>query len=82
MTDQRIIDTIEQPATRQPTCTTASPSLSHYLADFAANKNALGVFMEPRTLRENLIVARAELDRAIAIIDAANWPTARDYNQV
>jgi hypothetical protein len=82
MTDQRIIDTIQQAATATAQVHHSVTLTIHYLADFAANKNALGVFMEPRTLRENLIVARAELDRAIAIIDAAKWPTARDYNQV
>jgi hypothetical protein len=32
-------------------------------------------------MRLGLRAAREHLDAAIALIDAAKWPTARDYNQ-
>jgi ABC-type transporter Mla subunit MlaD len=80
-TDRQIIDTIQAAATATAELQQIVDRASHYLADFKANRNALGVFMEPHTLRENLKVVRAEMDRAIKIIDTAKWPTARDYNR-
>jgi hypothetical protein len=69
-TDKQIIDTIQAAATATAELQQIVDRASHDLADFKANRNALGVFMEPHTLRENL-----------KIIDTAKWPTARDHNR-
>ena len=69
--DRRDIDTVQAAATATAAVRQKIDLARFYLADFKANTNALGVRMEPRTLRENLIVAREQLNNAIALIDAA-----------
>ena len=53
----------------------------HYLTESKA-VNAAGVLVSPTTHRRALLAAREKLDEAIALIEAANWPTDADYDQV
>jgi hypothetical protein len=78
---QRVIDKIQAAAATTADVRQIVDRASHSLDEFKARTNALSVLMEPHTLRQNLIVVRAELDRAIQLIETAKWPTDRDYNK-
>jgi hypothetical protein len=78
--DQHVVQIIATAAVATADVHQIIARASNYL-DHLKTTNALGVLTEPRALRENLIVVRAEMDRAIAIINAAKWPTARDYDK-
>lgn len=46
----------------------------------AAGVNAAGILMNPCRQIQDLRAARDELDRAIAVATAANWPSEADYH--
>ncbi|MEI7429269.1 MAG: hypothetical protein WCL27_02360 [Betaproteobacteria bacterium] len=43
--------------------------------------NAFGVFRDRIELRSKLIDARANIDEALKVLDAVDWPTDADYDQ-
>ena len=79
--DQRIIDTVQVAAAATAAVQQKIHAARGFLDEFRGSSNALAVLMEPRNLRLSLIAAREQLDDAIAIMDAAKWPTDADYNQ-
>jgi hypothetical protein len=44
--------------------------------------NAYGVFANHRRRKDELLIARGEIDKALALIDAAPWPSEADYNSL
>lgn len=44
--------------------------------------NLLGVYSDPVKRRGELQAAREAIDKALALIDAAPWPTKEDYERL
>ncbi len=42
--------------------------------------NAYGIFIDPRKRRSELRIAREEIDKALALIEATSWPSDADYD--
>ena len=79
--DRRVIETIQAAAAATAAVRQKVDLASECLAEFRCSTNALGVLSQPHDMRLSLRAAREHLDAAIALIDAAKWPTARDYDQ-
>jgi hypothetical protein len=42
--------------------------------------NTYGIFIDPRKRRSELRIAREEIDKALALIEATSWPSDADYD--
>ena len=79
--DQRVINTIQAAATATAAVRQKVDLASECLVELQRNTNAVGVLSQPHDMRLRLRAAREHLEAAIALMDAAKWPTARDYDK-
>ena len=47
---------------------------------YESGVNGLGVFLDPRQRKEDLIAARIEIDSALEKFKITTWPTDSDYD--